>query len=93
MKIDQIKIWPVKNNKALKAKADVTLSTEQGEISIKGFRIVQMNDGVTFVASPQEKYQVGSVTKYKDLLWLDRAFQAFLYSKIIGNYKDQTAPL
>ena len=92
MKINTIKVWLIENNKSMKAKADVSFITDQGEISIKGFRIVQKGD-VTFVGGPQEKYQLKGVMQYKEMLYVDRKFQAFLYSQILNEYKKITATL
>lgn len=89
MQIGLIKIWPVDNNKTLKGKADVSLITDQGELSMKGFRIVRTDDKTIFVAPPQEKYVINGVTKYKDILWLDRLFQKFLYSQILTEFQNK----
>jgi DNA-binding cell septation regulator SpoVG len=93
MKFNSIKIYPLKDQTSMKAKADVSLETEHGEFSIKGFRIVQIGSKEPFVGSPQEKYMAKGVMQYKDILYLDRKFQAFICTEIIKEYKKQVAGL
>ena len=89
MQIGLIKIWPVDKNKTLIGKADVSFTTEHGEFSVKNFRIVQIDGKPAFVGGPQEKYLVNGVPKYKEILWLDRKFQGFLYEKILAAFNSK----
>ena len=90
MRLESIKIWLVKGVSSLKAKADVTLNTDWGELALKGFRVVQTPAKEPFVAPPQEKYSDSAgKTAYKDILWLGRSVQQTLYPKIIEAFNKE----
>jgi DNA-binding cell septation regulator SpoVG len=87
MRVVEVRIWPVKGASSLKAKADLSLLTDEGEFSIKGFRVVEVPGKEAFVAPPQEKYQdKDGKSAYKDLLWVSRSIQALIYPKILESY-------
>lgn len=71
----------------LKAFADVTLLTSLGEITIRGFRVVQNADQQPWVAFPRTSYQKNGETKSKDLLDMLQAMHRKLADAILAEYK------
>ena len=52
----------------MKAFADVTVMTQCGELTIRGFRVIQKSELAPWVAFPSTSFEKGGQTKYKDLI-------------------------
>ena len=83
-----VEIRPLKNSGALKAFADVIVSTQQGEICIKGFRVVQKDDAPAWIGLPQTSYQKNGEVKYVPLVDLGRKLKIELTKKILDEYQN-----
>lgn len=88
MHIKDIRVFPVKGNSKLKAKANVSLVNENGwEIGIKGFRIHEDDKKPAWVGVPTEKYLKDGKDEYAEIIWFNQTVQSEIYSKIIEAYK------
>lgn len=88
MQILDIRIYPVPNGKALKARVDITLGFgDGGEITMKGFRVHDDGKKGPWVAVPSERFQRNGKTEFKDTAFLSRQAQSQIYPKIIEKYK------
>ena len=95
MKLDperkiSVKLWLVQGSTSLKAKADITLQLEDGEITLRGFRVVQVCGKGPFVAAPQERYKNKEVKDtYKAIILMSRSLEALLYPIVLEDFKRQ----
>ena len=72
----------------LRAFADVTLLTTLGEVTIRGFRVVQKaEDQPPWIALPATSYKKNGDTKFKDLLDMSQATRRKLAEAILAKYR------
>ena len=71
----------------LKAFADFTLQTPLGEITIRGFRVVQKDGGEPWIAFPAMSYQKDGEAKFKDLLDMPQATHRKIAEAILAEYR------
>ncbi len=92
MKISKIQIFPVKGNSKLKAKANVTLISENGwEQTIKGFRVHDDGQKDPWVGVPTEKYLKNGKSEYSEIIWLNQTAISNLYPQIISEYRNKSS--
>jgi DNA-binding cell septation regulator SpoVG len=70
----------------LKAFADVTLSTSLGEITMRGFRVVQKDDQPAWVALPTSSYTKDGKIVNTQLLEISRNLKRQLCDAVLAEY-------
>ncbi len=90
MEVSEIKVFLVKGNSKLKAKAHVTVRTENGwELTLKGLRIHDDGIKAPWVGVPTERYSKNGKDEYTEMLWINQTAQSDLYPKVLFAYKEK----
>lgn len=90
MEISEIRIFLVRGNSQLKAKANVTLRLDTGsELCIKGFRLHDDGKKAPWIGVPTERFTKNGKDDYADVLWMNQIAQSEIYPKIIDAYTQQ----
>lgn len=76
----------------LKAFVDITMLTPLGEITLRGFRIVQKLGQPPWIANPATSYQKNGETKFKDLIDAPQGTQRRLAQAILAEYERGATP-
>ena len=76
----------------LKAFADVTLLTSLGEITIRGFRILQKPEQPPWVAYPATSFQKDGQPKFKNLIDAPQGTQRRLAQIILAEFDPGSHP-
>ena len=71
----------------LHAFADVTLCASQGELTIRGCRVLCPPQQSPWVAFPSVPYEKDGKTKYKEVLECSRGFKKHLVEQILAEYQ------
>ena len=82
-----IEVKPIQSGKSLKAVADFTLTTDEGEITITKIRVIQDGSSPPWVALPQESYQKNGETKYSPVIVTSKKFKRWLDEKVLEQYR------
>ena len=82
-----IEIKRLENSKSVKAFVDVTLATSRGEITFRGFRVIQKESNEPWIALPSSTYtnKEGKIVN-SPLLVLSKAFKKELDELIMKEY-------
>ena len=70
----------------LKAFADVTLETSLGEITLRGFRVIQKDEQPAWVALPSSSYQKDGKTVNSQLLEVSRKLKRQITDAVLAEY-------
>lgn len=73
----------------LKAFADVTFPTTMGEITIRGYRIMQNPRAELWIGKPQSSYSSQGTTKYKNIVDYAQGTERQVRDAILAAYQDQ----
>ena len=76
----------------LKAFADVTLPTPLGEITLRGFRVVEKPGHPPWVAYPATSYQKDGKPKFKDMIDAPQGTKRRLAQAILAEYEGVSDP-
>jgi DNA-binding cell septation regulator SpoVG len=71
---------------SLKAFADVTFPSPVGEITVRGFRVIQKNDQAPWVALPSVSYVKDGQTVNKPVLELPRSLHKRVAEMILAEF-------
>lgn len=82
-----IELKKLNNSKSLKAFADVSFSTSHGEITLKGFRVIQKDENPMWIAFPSSSYKnkEGNMVN-APFLEVSKAFKKELTDLILKEY-------
>lgn len=85
---DQIVIQIKENprDSKIKAFADVTFVTSLGELTVKGFRIIQDGEKAAWIGFPSISYQKDGQTKNYPIIELSKMAQKRLTEKIMEEF-------
>jgi DNA-binding cell septation regulator SpoVG len=70
----------------LKAFADVTLPTEFGEVTLRGFRVIQKDEQPTWVALPSSSYTKDGKIVNSPLLEVSRNLKRQITDAVLAEY-------
>jgi|GEM_PF-3011323 len=87
-----VEIRLINNAKGLKASANITLPAEIGEITLKGFRVIEKEPGKPWVGFPQESYQKDGEWKHVPFLEVSPRAKRLIADSILEAYR-RFAPL
>ena len=76
----------------LKAFADITLLTPLGEITLRGFRVVQKPGKSPWVAYPATSYQKDGKTQFKNLIDAPQGTQQRLARAVLAEFERISDP-
>lgn len=82
-----IELRILKDSGNLKAFADVIFPTPLGDITIRGFRVVQKEKADPWVGFPQTSFQKNGKTQYVHLLDVSRRLRSELQNMILKEYE------
>ena len=85
-----IELRRLENCGNLKAFADLIFPTSLGDVTIKGFRVVQKEGSDPWVGFPQTSFQKNGSTKYVPLLELNRRVRNQVQEIILKEFKKQS---
>lgn len=75
---------------SLKAFADVTIPTQLGELTVKGFRVVQKDGEGAWIGFPSTSYTKDGKTVNNQILETSKALKRKLTDLILAEYKRAT---
>lgn len=82
----QVDLRHTDGKNAIKAYADVTIATALGEVTVKGFRVVEKEGKKRFVGLPEITYQKNGKPERRPLLQMRDGIQQRLGEAILAEY-------